>query len=146
MAAEEEKQETKNTSKSGPFGTGPVDSLVYRDSGISPELRPAAAYIPAAKRLVVREAPPVQAEPRRYSDWVPGPAESSGSIQERPVAKAIPWSRVITTLVMLTAPILLLTLTFMVAKQATSGPVPNQVLSSMSAPEMPMPQTGSSQP
>lgn len=145
MATEEEEEKDTKSGKTGPFGTGPVDSLVYRDSGVSPELRPAAAYIPAAKRLVVREAPPIQAEPKRYSDWVPGPANTE-TFKEQQVAKAIPWSRVITTLVMLTAPILLLTLTFMVAKQAQSEVVPNQVLSSMSSSIVPMPQSGSLQP
>lgn len=55
-----------------PFSTDAVDPLVYTHDDTSPELRAAAAYIPVAPKLTIRESAPVKPQPRTHSVWTPG--------------------------------------------------------------------------
>lgn len=67
-------EEEKNTEPQfSPFGIAPVDPLVFRESDDSPELRPGAAYVPAASRITARRPPPNSPNDRQeYPNWVPG--------------------------------------------------------------------------
>jgi hypothetical protein len=55
-----------------PFSTDAVDPLVYSMDDTSPELRAAAAYIPVAPKLTIRESAPLRPQPRQHSAWTPG--------------------------------------------------------------------------
>lgn len=59
-----------------PFSVGPVDPLVYRMDDTSPELRAAAAYIPVAPRLTIKEAAPTPPSRRQHASWTPGDADA----------------------------------------------------------------------
>lgn len=78
--------------KAGPFAVGPVDGLVFQQSDDIPELRPAAAYVSAGPRLIIRETLPPVAPPvkRQHTEWVPdgdaGPAPA-------PAAEPQAWGR-----------------------------------------------------
>lgn len=61
---------------SSPFSVGPVDPLVYRMDDTSPELRAAAAYIPVAPRLTIKEAAPTPPSRRKHASWTPGDADA----------------------------------------------------------------------
>lgn len=61
--------------KKGPFSIEPVDPLVFGENNDSPELRPAAAYVPVGPQLGARTPRPRLPEERSYPKWTPGGRE-----------------------------------------------------------------------
>lgn len=100
------------SSPGGPFAVEPVDPLVYHKADDSPELRPAAAYVPAAPRLTIRESAPAVPETREHREWVPdAPEESTPPVRQprvSPGAKDVARSGLFFALMLL--PILLIIL------------------------------------
>lgn len=64
----------------GPFGTAPVDRLVYRKTIDAPELRAAAAYVPVStpRRDFNATAPAAPAR-QEFKDWTPAADEPAST-------------------------------------------------------------------
>ena len=66
-----------------PFGTGPVDPLVFVDDGTSPELRPAAQYVPIGPRLTLRPPAPAPKVKKAYVPWTPATPQTESPVEVR---------------------------------------------------------------
>jgi len=93
---------------SGPFSVESVDPLVYTMDETSPELRAAAAYIPVAPKLTIRDAAPTPPMERKHEIWTPG-GEISKPIKEgsgnSPIARAI---KSLTTFIIIMLPMVVI--------------------------------------
>lgn len=90
----------------GPFLTDAVDPLIYSTDETSPELRAAAAYIPVAPKLTIREAAPTPPMPRKHQTWVPGGETATPIIPPKRRASVVTrFVRSVLALVMIAAPI-----------------------------------------
>lgn len=58
--------------QSGPFASGPVDALVFKQSEDSPELRAAAAAIPTGSQPQIRDSKPRPPDESDVAEWTPG--------------------------------------------------------------------------
>lgn len=65
-------EESAAAPASGPFAVEPVDPLVYRRAADSPELRPAASYVPISSPLRSSTPKPVAPAHPSYPGWTPG--------------------------------------------------------------------------
>lgn len=90
-----------------PFGVEAVDPLLYVDDGLSPELRPDAAYVPQSPRLQIRDARPVPPGGRTYEPWTPGDTPAPPSRQSRERRTAPSFARRVLVTVLAAVPLLL---------------------------------------
>lgn len=132
-----------NDDGTSPFGTGPVDPLVFVDDGTSPELRPAAQYVPIGPRLTLRPPAPAPKTKKAYKPWTPG-TPAGASTPAAPTPRATGWGalvRVLVAIAIAAAPLLLVSFLIRAAidlyqDPADTAPAPT-VEATVSAPATP---------